>query len=55
MRALASADVRMPGTTGLELYRRLAASDDPIPTVLATAYPDDSVRGRALEAGSFSI
>jgi CheY-like chemotaxis protein len=41
----------MPGMTGLELYQRLSASGKPIPTMLLTAYPDDSVRERALSAG----
>lgn len=45
------ADVRMPGMTGLELYRHLIAVGAPIPTVLVTAYPDEAVRARALQAG----
>jgi FixJ family two-component response regulator len=44
-------DVRMPGMSGLELYRRLVALGKPIPTVLITAHPDDRVRARALKAG----
>jgi FixJ family two-component response regulator len=45
------ADVQMPGMTGLELYRRLSASDTPIPTVLITAHADDNMRANALKAG----
>lgn len=45
------ADVNMPGMTGLELHRRLKASGETIPTILITAYPDDSVRARALTDG----
>jgi FixJ family two-component response regulator len=45
------ADVRMPGMTGLELYRRLITSGNPIPTVLITAHPDDAIRACALQAG----
>jgi FixJ family two-component response regulator len=45
------ADVRMPGMSGLELYRRLVASGKPIPTVLITAHSNDEVRERALKAG----
>jgi FixJ family two-component response regulator len=45
------ADMQMPGMTGLELYHRLSASRKPIATILITAYPDDSVRERALAAG----
>jgi FixJ family two-component response regulator len=45
------ADVQMPGMTGLELHRRLVASGKPIPTILITAYGDDWVRAKALNAG----
>lgn len=45
------ADVQMPQMSGLELHRRLVASGVSIPTILITAYPDDGVRARALEAG----
>jgi FixJ family two-component response regulator len=45
------ADVRMPGMSGLDLYRRLVASGRPIPTVLITAHSDDEVRARALKVG----
>jgi FixJ family two-component response regulator len=45
------ADVQMPQMSGLELHRHLVASGISIPTILITAYPDDSVRARALEAG----
>jgi len=44
-------DVNMPGTTGLELYSRLAALGQSIPTIVITAYPDESTRARALNAG----
>ena len=40
------ADVQMPGMTGPELYDRLIASGEPIPTIFITAYPDRS-RARA--------
>ena len=45
------ADIRMPGMTGLDLHRHLSVSGKLIPTVLITAYPDDSVRERAVAAG----
>ena len=45
------ADVQMPGMTGLDLCQQLSASGERIPTILITAYPDDSVRERALTAG----
>jgi CheY-like chemotaxis protein len=44
-------DVQMPGMTGLELHRRLLAAGKTIPTILITAYPDDSAREGALEDG----
>lgn len=45
------ADARMPGMGGLELYARLAVLGTPIPTILVTAYPNDQMRERALNAG----
>ena len=45
------ADMRMPGMTGLELYRALVASGDGIPTVLITAHPEELTHSRAREAG----
>ena len=44
-------DMRMPGTTGIELHQRLVAEGHAIPTILITAYPDDAVRERAVRAG----
>jgi FixJ family two-component response regulator len=45
------ADMQMPQMSGLEMHGRLVESGTPIPTILITAYPEDSVRIRALEAG----
>jgi FixJ family two-component response regulator len=47
-------DVQMPGITGLELHHRLLAAGKIIPTILITAYPDDSARERALWDGVVS-
>ena len=44
-------DMQMPGLTGLGLYDRLLASGRPVPTIMITAYPDERVRARALQAG----
>ena len=44
-------DVHMPGMTGIELHRRLVESGYAIPTILITAYPDESVRVRAMADG----
>jgi FixJ family two-component response regulator len=44
-------DVQMPGMTGVELHRRLIDAGYAIPTILVTAYPDETVRNRALKNG----
>ena len=44
-------DVHMPRMTGIELHRRLVESGYAIPTILITAYPDESVRLRAMADG----
>jgi len=44
-------DVRMPGMSGPELYKRMVASGSPIPTILITAYPEEHVRAWAINAG----
>ena len=44
-------DVQMPRMTGTELHSRLVGSGYDIPTILITAYPDDSARTRALGQG----
>jgi FixJ family two-component response regulator len=49
--ACAIADMRMPGMSGLSLHGHLLAAGRPIPMILMTAYPDESARARALEAG----
>jgi FixJ family two-component response regulator len=45
------ADVHMPRMTGTELHSHLVGSGYDIPTILITAYPDDSARIRALGQG----
>ena len=46
-------DIRMPGMSGLELQRELAASDRDLPVIFITAHgSDQEVRARALEAGA---
>lgn len=44
-------DMRMPGTTGIELHEKLVAAGHAIPTIVITAYPDDAVRARAVRVG----
>jgi FixJ family two-component response regulator len=45
------ADIHMPAVTGAELYQHLVATGHAIPTILITAYPEDSVRQRMLSLG----
>jgi FixJ family two-component response regulator len=44
-------DVRMPGMSGLELQRRLAASHREIPVIFITAHGDGAARSQALKDG----
>lgn len=45
------ADMHMPGMSGLQLCEALAASSQPIPTVIITAHPDETTKRRARKAG----
>jgi FixJ family two-component response regulator len=42
----------MPGISGVQLLERLADLGLSIPTIIITAYPDDSVRARVLSSGA---
>ena len=44
-------DVQMPVMSGLELHRSLVDAGQAIPTILVTAYPNDTDRARALHDG----
>jgi len=44
--------VRMPGMDGLELQRRLVASNWTVPIIFISAHADAEVRARALQAGA---
>ena len=44
-------DMRMPGMSGLEMYRRLVEAGTPIPTILMTAFPNEQDKAIALQAG----
>lgn len=45
-------DIHMPGISGLELQARLADDVPRIPIIFITAYGNDRIRARALEAGA---
>ncbi len=46
------ADVQMPGMSGVDLQRHLRAQGCRLPIIFITAFPDESVRARALDAGA---
>ena len=45
-------DVRMPRVSGFELYDRLLKQGNNIPTILVTAFPNETDKARALKAGA---
>lgn len=45
----------MPGMTGLDLQERLNADSNPTPIIFMTAYFDENIRARALNAGAFGF
>lgn len=48
-------DVRMPGMTGLDLQRHIAASGWRVPIVFITSHADDDARTRALAVGAVAF
>ena len=46
-------DVQMPGLSGVELQSRLIAEGHLLPIIFMTAFPEERVRKRALEAGAY--
>jgi len=46
------ADVQMPGMSGVELQSCLLAEGRRLPIIFVTAFPDENVRMRALDAGA---
>jgi FixJ family two-component response regulator len=49
------ADVQMPGMSGVELQSTLLARGNTTPMILITAFPDESIRQRALSAGAIGF
>ncbi|MCD0421422.1 response regulator [Rubrivivax sp. JA1024] len=48
-------DVRMPGMSGLELQRRLAERDFPLPILVVTGHGDVPMAVEALKAGAYDF
>ena len=46
------ADVQMPGMSGIELQSLLIAQGRSVPMIFITAFPEESIRSRALNAGA---
>jgi FixJ family two-component response regulator len=49
------ADVQMPGISGLDLLTHMRTQGYTVPFIFITAFPDDSVRARALKAGAICL
>jgi FixJ family two-component response regulator len=49
------ADVQMPGMSGLDLLTHMRAHGYKTPFIFITAFPEDSVRDRALKAGAIGF
>lgn len=48
-------DLRMPGMSGVELQKRLIADGHRIPMIFVTAFFNEQVRARALQAGALGF
>jgi FixJ family two-component response regulator len=46
------ADVQMPAMSGLDLLQHMRTQGNDAPFIFITAFPDESVRARALKAGA---
>jgi FixJ family two-component response regulator len=45
-------DVQMPAMSGVELQARLLAQGHRVPLIFITAFPEETIRARALKAGA---
>jgi FixJ family two-component response regulator len=48
-------DVQMPGMSGVDLQSHLTTNGHRTPVIFVTAYPEEGVRARALDAGAFGF
>jgi FixJ family two-component response regulator len=48
-------DVQMPGLSGVELQSLLIARGNPAPMIFMTAFPEERIRTRVLEAGAIGF
>ena len=46
------ADVQMPGMSGVDLQARLLTQGYRVPFIFMTAFPEETIRARALNAGA---
>ena len=46
------ADVQMPGMSGIELQKILIAQGSAMPIIFITAFPEESIRAKALKCGA---
>jgi FixJ family two-component response regulator len=46
------ADVQMPGMSGVDLQARLLTQGYRVPFIFMTAFPEETIRARALKAGA---
>jgi FixJ family two-component response regulator len=49
------ADIQMPGMSGVELQSLLNAQGRYVPMIFITAFPEESIRTRALEGGAIGF
>ena len=48
-------DLQMPGLSGVELQKSLLAQGRRIPIIFMTAFPEERMRARAIEAGALGF
>ena len=48
-------DIKMPGMSGVEMQNRLIANGNRTPVIFVTAFPDEKIRNRVLDAGAYGF